>query len=214
MRTTADGRPATLADDDEPPTLAALYVRNREVMLRAARAILRNQDDAEDAVSAAVVKVATRLAEGHAPSDLGAYLVQAVRIAALDQIRASNRRRERLLQVQVGSTGDGLHHTPAVEPLADVPAPTRDIVDQIIERERNADIQTAVHRAVEGLADREATMLSLLLTGTSRVEIGARFNLTGQRVGQLLKKPISDLLGELGIDPGTRRPQRTLEGGR
>jgi hypothetical protein len=57
-------------------------------------------------------------------------------------------------------------------------------------------------------------MLSLLLAGTSRVEIGARFNLTGQRVGQILKKPISDLLSELGLDPETRRPQRTLEGGR
>jgi RNA polymerase sigma factor (sigma-70 family) len=201
-----------LANDDESPTLAALYVRNREVMLRAARAVLRNQHDAEDAVSAAVLNVAARLSQGHVMNDPDAYLVQSARNAALDQVRRSSRRREQWLVT--GDTGGNEAGPSGVEPLADVPASTDDVVDQIIARERGADIQVAVRQTLQRLAEREAAMLSLLLAGTSRVEIGARFNLTGQRVGQLLKKPISDLLKELGLDPETRRPQRTPEAGR
>ena len=82
-----------MASDDKPVSLAALYLRNREVMLRAAYAILRDHHDAEDAVSAAVVKVAARLTGGHPVDDPDAYIVQSVRNAALDQLRASARQR-------------------------------------------------------------------------------------------------------------------------
>ena len=92
-----------MASDDEPQTLAALYLRNREVMLRAARAILRNQHDAEDAVSAAVVRVAARLTAGHVIDDPDAYLVQSVRNAALDQLRASARRRAQHADNPIGN---------------------------------------------------------------------------------------------------------------
>ena len=84
-----------------------------------------------------------------------------------------------------------------------------DIADQVIERQRSADLQAAVQRTIEGLAEREAAMLSMLLAGQTRAEIGGQFHLTGQRVGQLLKKPIADLLGQLGIDPPGPRQQRS-----
>jgi RNA polymerase sigma factor (sigma-70 family) len=134
---------ATLADDDEPPTLAALYLRNREAMLRAAWAILRNQHDAEDAVSAAVLNISTRLANGHAMNDPDAYLVQSARNAALDQARKSSRRREQ----QLTTDGDEVR-APSGEPIADLQASTEDVVDQIIARERDADIQAAVHQTL------------------------------------------------------------------
>jgi len=195
-----------LASDDERQNLAALYLRNREVMLRAARAILRNQHDAEDAVSAAVVRVAARLAAGHLINDPGAYLVQSVRNAALDQVRASARRRAQQADNLTGSRVQP--SAGSSQASADAAETTPDIAEQIIERQRSADIRAAVRRTIEGLAEREAAMLSLLLAGHTRVEIGARFNLTGQRVGQLLKKPVADLLREIGVDPTTGRPQR------
>jgi len=203
---TTDGRPPTLASDDEPLNLAALYLRNREVMLRAARAILRNHHDAEDAVSAAMVKITARLADGDLPDDPNAYLIQSARNAALDQRRASARRRHHVsddlaaggIQTPVGN----------LQPASDVAATDPDVVEQVIERQRNAEIRAAVQRTLDGLAEREAIMLSLLLAGHSRVEIGARYHITGQRVGQLLKKPIAELLGALGVEQMTRHPQR------
>ena len=82
-----------MATDDQAAPLAALYLRNREAMLRAAYAILRDRHDAEDAVSTAIAKVMARLADGHQVDDPDAYLLQAVRNAALDERRASARRR-------------------------------------------------------------------------------------------------------------------------
>jgi RNA polymerase sigma factor (sigma-70 family) len=177
-----------LASDDEPQTLAALYLRNREVMLRAARAILHNQHDAEDAVSAAVVRVAARFAAGHPVGDPDAYLIQSVRNSALDQVRASARRRAQQADNLIGGRVQPSAGTQAPSDIAEV---TPDIADQIVERQRSADVRAAVRRTIEGLADRESAMLSLLLAGHTRVEVGARFNLTGQRVGQLLKKPVA-----------------------
>jgi RNA polymerase sigma factor (sigma-70 family) len=192
-----------LASDDGHAALAALYLRNREVMLRAANAILRNQHDAEDAVSAAVISVTARLAGGHPVDDPDAYIVQAVRNAALDQRRAAARRRG-------NPPVSGQHHaTASPEQPADIADAAPDIVDQIIEQQRSADLRAAVKQTAEGLAEREAIMLSMLLAGHTRTEIGGRFSLTGQRVGQLLKKPIADLLGQLGIDPPGVRLQRS-----
>ena len=201
-----------MANDDEPATLAALYLRNRDVMLRAARAILRNQHDAEDAVSAAVVRVAARLSDGYFPDDPDAYLVQSARNAALDQRRASARRwRPRLDDLVPSEVRSPVrNHQPSTETAEAVP----DVVDQVIERQRNAEVRAAVQRTIDGLAEREAIMLSLLLGGHSRVEIGARYDLTGQRVGQLLKRPIADLLGELGVEHMGRRPQQQVGEGR
>ncbi|HET8658249.1 MAG TPA: sigma-70 family RNA polymerase sigma factor [Micromonosporaceae bacterium] len=195
-----------MSSDDERPTLAALYVRNREVMLRAAWAILRNQHDAEDAVSVAVVKVAARLATGHVPDEPDGYLIQAVRHAALDHLRAAARRRDqRQDKAEESTVQSALAGTPHA--LADIIDSTPDIADLIIERQRSMEVREAVQRAIDRLANRERTMLALLLDGYTRADIGALFNLTGQRVGQLLKKPIADLLAELGIAPAGRDPQ-------
>jgi RNA polymerase sigma factor (sigma-70 family) len=164
-------------------------------MLRAAYAILRDRHDAEDAVSSAVAKVAARLARGHRVDDPDAYLLQAVRNAALDERRASARRR-----------GNPLGDASVPD---EVPENAPDIVDQLIERQGSADLLFAVRKTLDGLPGREAAMLQMLLTGQTRTEIGQRFNLTGQRVGQLLKKPIADLLDQLGIDPPGRRRRRS-----
>jgi RNA polymerase sigma factor (sigma-70 family) len=197
-----------LATDDQAASLAALYLRNREAMLRAAYAILRDRHDAEDAVSTAVAKVAARLSDGHQIDDPDAYLLQAVRNAALDERRASARRR--------GSPpGDELGHRPFTTGAPDglvseVPEKAPDIVDQVIERQRSEDLLLAVWQTMDGLPGREAAMLQMLLAGQTRAEIGQRFSLTGQRVGQLLKKPIADLLDQLGIDlPGPRQQRST-----
>jgi RNA polymerase sigma factor (sigma-70 family) len=196
-----------LASDDEQASLAALYLRNREVMLRAAYVILRNHHDAEDAVSTAIVKVTARLAGGHQIDDPDAYVIQAVRNAALDQRRASMRRLGS--QPESPSIRDPRHMAAGPELHADIAEAKPDIVDQIIEQQRSADLRAAAQRTMEGLVDREAVMLSMLLAGHTRTEIGSRFNLTGQRVGQLLKKPIADLLSQLGIDPPGARQQRS-----
>jgi RNA polymerase sigma factor (sigma-70 family) len=195
-----------LASVDESVSLAALYLRNREVMMRAAYAILRDHHDAEDAVSAAVVKVAARFTGGHPIDDPDAYMVQSVRNAALDQLRASARRR---------GNQPGIPAAGRPQRAADPELPTGftetapDIADQLIERQRSADLRAAVQRTIAGLAEREAAMLSMLLAGQTRAEIGGQFHLTGQRVGQLLKKPIADLLDQLGIDPPGPRQQRS-----
>ena len=196
-----------MASDDEQASLAALYLRNREVMLRAAYAILRNHHDAEDAVSAAIAKVAARLNSGHPIDDPDAYVIQSVRNAALDQRRASMR----LWGSQPGrpSVSDPRHTAATAGFPADIAEAKPDIVDQIIEQQRSADLRVAVQRTMEGLAEREAAMLSMLLAGHTRTEIGGRFNLTGQRVGQLLKNPIADLLSQLGIDPPGSRQRRS-----
>jgi RNA polymerase sigma factor (sigma-70 family) len=188
---------------DEPVSLAALYLRNREVMLRAAYAILRDHHDAEDAVSAAVVKVAARLTGGHPIDDPDAYIVQSVRNAALDHLRASARRRGN----QPGIPAAGRTQHAADPELSGGITEAPDIADQVIERQRSADLRAAVQQTIEGLAEREAAMVSMLLAGRTRAEIGGQFHLTGQRVGQLLKKPIADLLGQLGIDPPGPRHQ-------
>lgn len=195
-----------MAGDHEPPTLAALYVRNRETMLRAAHAILRNQHEAEDAVSTAVVKVAARFAEGHIPDNPDAYLVQSVRNAALDRIRASSRQH----RLRPDESTESRNHSPTGGPsdLDDIAQTTPDVVDQIIEQQRSHEVSSAIRRTLDRLAEREAAMLSALLAGHTRIEIGVRHSVTGQRVGQLLKQPISDLLDELGVDharPGIRR---------
>ena len=179
-------------------------------MLRAAYAILRNQHDAEDAVSAAVVKVAARIADGHAVDDPSAYLIQSTRNAALDELRASARRRGN----QAGHRSDGTPSLTAAHSAqpGDIADASPDIVEQVIERQRTADLRTAVRRTLDGLPEREATMLALLLTGRTRAEIGGKFNLTGQRVGQLLKVPIIDLLSQLEISP-PGQPRRRRSGG-
>lgn len=195
-----------MAGDDEPPTLAALYVRNRDTMLRAAYAILRNQHDAEDAVSTAVVKVAARFAEGHLPDNPDAYLVQSVRNAALDRIRASSRQDRSQTDEFTAGRSRSLPGSPSA--LEDIAETGPDVVDQVIEQQRTHEVSSAIRRTLNRLAEREAAMLSSLLAGHTRIEIGARHSVTGQRVGQLLKKPISDLLDELGVDharPGIRR---------
>ena len=175
-------------------------------MLRAAHAILRNQHDAEDAVSTAIVRVAARFTEGHIPDNPDAYLVQSVRNAALDRLRASSRQH----RGRSTESTENRNHSTAGGPsdLDDIAQTTPDVVDQIIEQERSHEIGSAVRRTLDRLAEREAAMLSALLAGHTRIEIGARHRVTGQRVGQLLKKPISDLLDELGVDharPGIRR---------
>jgi RNA polymerase sigma factor (sigma-70 family) len=196
-----------LATDDQAASLAALYMRNREAMLRAAYAILRDRHDAEDAVSTAIAKVAARLAQGHQIDDPDSYLLQAVRNAALDERRASARRR--------GSPpGNELAHHQFTagtsdELVSEVPEKSPDIVDQVIERQRSKDLLIAVRQTMASVPAREAAMLQMLLAGHTRVEIGQRFNVTGQRVGQLLKKPIADLLDQLGIDPQGPRQQRS-----
>lgn len=196
-----------MATDDQAASLAALYLRNREAMLRAAYAILRDRHDAEDAVSTAVAKVAARLADGHQVDDPDAYLLQAVRNAALDERRASARRRGALSADELAGrpvtagAPDGL--------ISELPEEAPDIIDQVIERQRSEDLLAAVRHTMNGLPAREAAMLQMLLAGQTRAEIGQRFNLTGQRVGQLLKKPIADLLGQLGIDPPGSRQQRS-----
>lgn len=191
-----------MASDE--PSLAALYLRTREAMLRAAYAILRNHHDAEDAVSAAVVKVAARIADGHLIDEPSAYLVQSARNAALDELRASARRRGKL----AGHPPDGAPgltaSTPA--PLGDIADASPDVADQVIERQSDAELRAAVQRTIDGLPEREATMLAMLLAGHTRTEIGSKFSLTGQRVGQLLKPPIADLLSHLEISaPGPGR---------
>lgn len=196
-----------MAGDDEPPTLAALYLRNREAMLRAAYAILRNQHDAEDAVSAAVVKVAARFAEGHIPDSPDAYLVQSVRNAALDRLRAFSRQQRGRPDESAGSRNQSQTGSP--RDLEDIAETGPDVVDQIIERQRSHEVSSAVQRTLDRLAEREAAMLSSLLAGHTRIEIGARYSVTGQRVGQLLKKPISDLLDELGVNQARPRIRRT-----
>src|SRR5262249_51836802 len=143
----SERRPPSLASDDGPRSLAALYLRNREPMMRAARAILRNQHDAEDAVSAAVVKVTSRMAAGHPIENPDAYLIQAARNAALDVLRASARRRERH-DPGGGAwepSGDAI---PSAYPAQAVP----DIADQVIDRQRTADLRAAVQRTLRGLA--------------------------------------------------------------
>jgi RNA polymerase sigma factor (sigma-70 family) len=174
-------------------------------MLRAAWAILRNQYDAEDAVSAAVVKVAARLTAGHVPDDPDAYLVQAVRNAALDHLRACARRRGQ--QDKTSESNSQTAHAGGPPALADIVDGGPDIADLIIERQRSAEVREAVQRAIERLAERERAMLTLLLNGHTRVEIGAQFNVSGQRVGQLLKGPVAELLAELGIDPSSHKHQ-------
>ncbi|GIE75066.1 hypothetical protein Aph02nite_10160 [Actinoplanes philippinensis] len=175
-------------------------------MLRAAHAILRNQHDAEDAVSSVIVKVAARFAEGRFPDNPVAYLVQSVRNAALDRLRAASRQQQVLpdecsgshVQSRAWSRGD----------LEDIAETSPDVIDQIIERQRSHEVSSAIRRTVDGLAQREAAMLLSLLAGNTRIEIGAQHSVSGQRVGQLLKKPISDLLDELGVNqpqPETRR---------
>lgn len=198
---------ANLASDDEQASLAALYLRKREVMFRAAYAILRNRHDAEDAVSAAIVKVTARFASGHPIDDPEAYVIQSVRNAALDQRRASMRRRGS----QPGSpfVSEPGHIAAALTLPADIAEAKPDIADQIIEKQRSADLRAAVQRTMEELGEREAAMLSMLLAGHTRAEIGSRFNLTGQRVGQLLKKPIADLLSQLRIDPPSSHQRRS-----
>lgn len=196
-----------MASDDTQASLAALYLRNREVMLRAAYAILRNRHDAEDAVSAALVKVTARFASGHPVDDPDAYVIQSVRNAALDQRRASMRRRGG--QPESPFVSEPRQVAVSLVLPVDIAEVKPDIVDQIIERQRSADVRVAVQRTMDGLAEREAAMLAMLLAGHSRTEIGSRFNLTGQRVGQLLKKPIADLLSQLGIDPPGSRQQRS-----
>jgi len=197
-----------LATDNQAASIAALYLRNREAMLRAAYAILRERHDAEDAVSAAVAKVVARLADGYQVDDPDAYLLQAVRNAALDERRASIRRRG-------GPSADmlaGLSFTAGAPDglVSDVPEKAPDIVDQVIARQRSEDLLTAVRQTMNGLPAREVAMLQMLLAGQTRAEIGQRFNLTGQRVGQLLKRPIADLLGQLGIEhPGPRQQRAT-----
>lgn len=195
-----------MATVDQTASLAALYLRNREAMLRAAYAVLRDRHDAEDAVSTAIAKVAARLAGGHQVDDPDAYLLQAVRNAALDERRASARRRG-------GPSGDELASRPftAGAPdrlVSEVPGKAPDVVDQVIDRQRSEDLLAAVRQTMNGLPAREAAMLQMLLAGQTRAEIGQRFNLTGQRVGQLLKKPIADLLDQLGIDPPGPRQHR------
>jgi RNA polymerase sigma factor (sigma-70 family) len=188
-----------LASDE--PSLAALYLRNREAMLRAACAILRDQHDAEDAVSAAVVKVAARIADGYPIDDVGAYLIQSARNAALDELRASSRRR-----------GNRCLPPLAAAPPGDIVDASPDVADQVIERQRSTELRAEVQRTVGSLPEREASMLAMLLAGHTRTEIGSKFNLTGQRVGQLLKTPIGDLLSRLDIDPPGPRHQRLGRG--
>ncbi|GIH16056.1 hypothetical protein Raf01_42280 [Rugosimonospora africana] len=173
-------------------------------MLRAAWAILRNQHDAEDAVSTAVVKVAARFAAGYVPDEPDAYLIQSVRNAALDHVRASARRRSHR-QAEEGSVQPAL--AGPLPALADIVDTGPDIVDVIIERQRSMEVREAVQRAMDRLMNRERKMLALLLDGHTRADIGAVFNLSGQRVGQLLKNPVADLLAELGIAPAGRYPQ-------
>ena len=197
-----------MAGDDELPTLAALYLRNRDAMLRAARAILRNQHDAEDAVSAAVVKIAARIAEGHVPDNPDAYLVQSARNAALDRLRTSARQQQdRSADLPVHPNGQAPMKGP--REFTDIAENAPDIVDQIIERDRSREIRAVVQRTLGRLAEREASMLSLLLTGHTRIEIGIAHSITGQRVGQLLKEPIADLLDELGVEHTKPRARRT-----
>jgi DNA-directed RNA polymerase specialized sigma subunit len=132
--------------------------------------------------------------------------VQSVRNAALDRLRASSRQHKGRTDESTDSRGESLPRSPS--DLEDIAETGPDVVDQIIEQQRNHEVSSAIRRTLDGLAEREAAMLSSLLTGHTRIEIGAQHSVTGQRVGQLLKKPISDLLDELGVDharPGIRR---------
>ena len=148
-----------------------------------------------------------RLADGHHVDDPDAYLLQAVRNAALDERRASARRR---------GSPPGDESLPARSPqahLTDWPAKSPkkapDIVDQVIERQRSEDLLTAVRQTMTASPPARRPCCRCCSQASTRAVIGQRFNLTGQRVGQLLKKPIADLLGQLEIDPPGPRQQRS-----
>ena len=111
--------------------------------------------------SAAIVKVTARLAGGHPIDDPDAYIIQSVRNAALDQRRAFMRRRAS--QPGSPSVGEPRHIAASLTLPADIAEAKPDIADQVIERQRSADMQVAVQRTMEGLAEREAAMLSMLL---------------------------------------------------
>jgi RNA polymerase sigma-70 factor (ECF subfamily) len=131
-------------------------------LLAVARRILRNDDDAQDALQDAFVSAWRNLASFEGGSRLSTWLHRIVVNAALMRLRSRRRRREQPIEALLPAFAEDGHHAETVEPWprhetcaaesAEARAVVRECIDRLPERHRVAFLL----RDVEGLDTAEA----------------------------------------------------------
>lgn len=105
-RRSAIARVARLGPDELGRRLEALYRDEQATLVRHARAMLGNREDAEDVVNEAFIRVLRANPDLHAPDALVHYVKRAVRNEALDRGSRNTRDRTARARADMGPTGD------------------------------------------------------------------------------------------------------------
>ncbi len=139
--------------------LEQLYREHGHAVLRRARRILRNEEDARDVVQDVYLELARQPAQFAARSSIATYLYAAATHACLNRLR-DGRNRTRLLEIRTAG------HVNATSPTAE----TITLATQILEQLSAEDAELAVYLYCDELTHDEIAELF----GCSRRHIGDR----------------------------------------
>jgi len=175
---------------DEAAVRDLIRLHNRR-LFRMARSILRDDDEAEDAVQEAYVKAFTRLAQFREEAAFGTWLCRIVLNEALGRLR---RRRAAVDRISVETTGLGAEIIPF--PFTSRPADPEQSMEQ-------QQIRQLLERAIDDLPDGfRAVFVARLVEGMSIEETAELFGLKPEtvktrlhRARRLLQKNLEDQLG-------------------
>lgn len=160
----------------ERKDLEGLYVKYGPLVLRRARSILNNDDEARDAMHEVFVRVITAIGEFRGSSQPSTWLYRITTNLCLNRIRDAKRRRERLREA--GLARD------AVAPAAGVPELTS-TMRKVLERLPDDLGQVAIYYYVDEMDQDEIAAL----LGVSRRTVGYRLNRFREEAKALLEDP-------------------------
>jgi RNA polymerase sigma-70 factor (ECF subfamily) len=174
-RRSAIERVARLGAEELARRLDAVYRDNRAALVRHARAVLGNREDAEDVVNEAFIRVLRANPDLHTPESLVHYIGTAVRNEALD--RGSRNTRDRTARVPVPVAGSGPEGPADVD--AWLAAPDRPVEDRVCD-------ELTLALAMNVLSDRQRQCFALrFVDGLSVQDTAARLAISDGNVKRI-----------------------------
>jgi RNA polymerase sigma-70 factor (ECF subfamily) len=172
-------------DDDAFEVCARAYCSR---LLVVARRILRNEDDANDAVQDAFLSAFKGISQFKGQAQLGTWLHRIVVNAALGRLRRLQRHPEGSIEDLLPHFGDGEHQSDAPVPWQATPATimqkreTRDLVQRCISQLPENYRIVLLFRDIEGLATEETAEI----LGTSAAVVKTRLHRARQALRTIL----------------------------
>ncbi|ARM92565.1 RNA polymerase sigma factor protein (plasmid) [Rhizobium sp. CIAT894] len=107
ISTLSDAELVPLAKQGDEPAIRAIVQRHNQRLFRTARAVIRNDGEAEDVVQAAYVKAFTNLATFRGEAELSTWLTRITLNEALGRVRRQKKNTTTLEEIDMQTTSPG-----------------------------------------------------------------------------------------------------------